>query len=163
MNECAFCDIINKKRNTEIIFDTPNFFVMVNEHRVARKGLPLCLIVAKNHLTSVDTFDLEMCSDYMKTVVKISKLYKQTYHSKGTRAWFKSGAASWSYPHFHGHVMAVDGFLDYPMHTLKLAQHIIEDFILGKKRRKRLDSVKLKRLADELRDNLHPEILDSVL
>lgn len=151
MNSCFFCDVFNERVYTEIIFETSNFYVMLNEHKLARGG-PLCMVVSKEHIPYIYDLDVELCAELMTTLVKTSNLLRKTYNAKGIRIWIKNGKkAGQTIEHLHFHVMPSNSSFDFPLILLKFTYNIVEGYFV--KRRKIMPS-KLKFIANQLRSNL---------
>ncbi|GAB3949227.1 hypothetical protein GCM10028805_25280 [Spirosoma harenae] len=119
MKDCFFCNITSRQEITEIIMETTNFYVMLNEHKLARAGA-ICMVCTKQHIPYIYDLEKPLSDELMNLVIKTANLLRYTYQAKGIRIWLKNGkSAGQTIEHLHFHVMPSNSSLDFPWLLLK--------------------------------------------
>jgi histidine triad (HIT) family protein len=108
---CVFCDIVEGKSKSEIIFENENIISFLDIHPVSYGHT---LIITKQHYDSILDVPEDLLSSIMKDVQKLAKKIKHSLSADGFNLVANSGlAAGQSVFHFHLHIiprLKKDGF-----------------------------------------------------
>lgn len=100
---CVFCDIVEGKNKSEIIFENENIISFLDIHPVSYGHT---LIITKKHFESILDVPEDLLSIIMKDVQKLAKKIHTSLPADGFNLIANSGkAAGQSVFHFHFHII----------------------------------------------------------
>ena len=113
MRDCRFCQIINDDRNgEEIIYESQDFIVLTDKHRRTSIG-SICLIIPKQHKTTVLELTEIDGKELMSIINMISKAMQRAYNCNGIRIWTAvNKEAGQSIFHCHIHILPCNSIKD---------------------------------------------------
>ena len=103
MNNCIFCQIVNKKAPAKIIYENENVICFL-PLKVETYGHTL--IVPKKHYVDLYDIPAEILCDLVKVIQKLTLEYKQKINATGMNLMHASGKdGQQSVFHFHFHLL----------------------------------------------------------
>ena len=126
MMECPFCNIINKKTDAHIIYESERVIAFLDIDPINEGHI---LVVPKVHEASIDKLPLIVLSETMQVLQKIVSAFKETYHMDGYSI-MQNGGEFCDFGHAHFHVFPRyrdDGFgWNYPEGPFEYSKRVAE-------------------------------------
>jgi histidine triad (HIT) family protein len=113
MENCRFCEIINKNRKKEeIIYENQEFIVLTDKFRKTSFG-SICLIIPKQHRQNVIELSEKEGKVIIPVIKIVSKAMQKAYNCNGIRIWTAiNKEAGQSIFHCHIHVLPCKSIKD---------------------------------------------------
>ena len=124
--ECPFCNIINKKAEAYIVYESENVTAFLDIDPINEGHV---LIIPKMHEASIDNIPLHILTEIMQLSQKIVTALKEIYDIDGYSI-MQNGGEFCDFGHGHFHVFPRyknDGFgWNYPEGTFECSEKIAE-------------------------------------
>ena len=124
--ECVFCNIINKKADAHIIYESDNVIAFLDIEPINEGHI---LVIPKLHESSIDNMPIHILTEIMEILQRILTALKKVYNIKGYSI-MQNGGEFCDFGHGHFHIFPRynnDGFgWKYPEGNFEYSAQVAE-------------------------------------